>query len=135
MRTFNSPQDVAVVPDGSAVFVADYANGSIRKVLADGTVSTLPGSFSLPRGLVLSGSTSATTGTLYVAEYAGQRDQGDRPDEQQHHDRSRAAARTAPPTALASLAEFSGPIGLAVDAGGCRSGRTTSCTSPIPAIR
>ncbi len=79
---FNSPHDTAVLPDGSAVFVADYANPVIRRIAANGTTTTFAGgeaqggangaagaaTFDLPRGLALSG-----TGTLYVAEVGGRR--------------------------------------------------------------
>jgi len=79
---FNSPHDTAVQPDGSVVYVADYANQRIRAVAADGTVTTLAGSgaqggadgpvatasFDLPRGLALSG-----PNILYVAELNGRR--------------------------------------------------------------
>ena len=65
---FKSPWGVAADSAGN-LFVADYGNGSIRKVTPVGTnwvVSTIsaPGSFSTPRGAALDGA-----GNLFVTDY------------------------------------------------------------------
>jgi sugar lactone lactonase YvrE len=71
---FNFPQALALAPDG-ALFVADRLNHRIRKVLPDGTTSTVAGTgaagfaegamakFDEPSGLAL-----AADGTLFVAD-------------------------------------------------------------------
>lgn len=41
---FKNPADVAFAADGKSAYVADYNNHRVRKVLADGTVTTLAGS-------------------------------------------------------------------------------------------
>ncbi|MBI5610437.1 MAG: SMP-30/gluconolactonase/LRE family protein, partial [Deltaproteobacteria bacterium] len=77
---FNTPYSLAVAPTG-LVYVADSGNHRIRKVAADGTVTTLAGStagyadgtgaaakFNQPIGIAID-----RMGTLYVAEYAGHR--------------------------------------------------------------
>ena len=78
---FNGPNGLVVDGQG-IVYVSDYDNNRIRKVLPNGTVSTVagtgqrgfadgPGSnaqLSGPEGLALDGQ-----GNLYVAEFAGQR--------------------------------------------------------------
>lgn len=75
LARFNSPCDIALGSDGT-VYVADRNNHLIRKILADGTVSTLAGAsssgyvdsvgtlayFSYPTGLAVAG------GVLYVAD-------------------------------------------------------------------
>lgn len=78
---FSGPNGLAIDAQG-VIYVSDYDNSRIRKVLPNGTVSTVagtgqrgfadgPGSsaqFSGPEGLALD-----EHGTLYVAEFAGQR--------------------------------------------------------------
>lgn len=62
MARFNNPVNVVVGPDGN-VYVADYDNGVIRVVRADGTTSTLTHQteFARPFGLAFT-----PDGTLYV---------------------------------------------------------------------
>ncbi len=84
---FNRPQGVAVDGTGN-VYVADTGNHTIRKITADGTVSTLagavgqtgntdgPGStarFTVPIGLAVD-----PTGTIYVVDRSGNWDGKDR---------------------------------------------------------
>jgi DNA-binding beta-propeller fold protein YncE len=82
---FSSPRGLAVHADGSTLYVADYGNHSIRKMVKSGsawTVSTLTGTpgtfgandgapgvaqFDNPSGLVLDSTT--TPQYLYVADY------------------------------------------------------------------
>jgi prepilin-type N-terminal cleavage/methylation domain-containing protein len=72
---FNFPASLAVAADG-AIYVADYGNNRIRKVLQNGTVTTYSGNgngmvdgaasvakFSQPRGIAL-----ATDGTMYITD-------------------------------------------------------------------
>lgn len=73
---FNNPQSVAVAPDGS-LYVADTSNNRIRKILPDGTVSTIAGDaaagfsdgsgnaarFNSPKGIAVD-----TAGNIYVAD-------------------------------------------------------------------
>lgn len=71
---FNSPLDVAALPDGT-VFVADTLNHCVRKITPAGVVSTLAGSpeiaydaygyplLSYPAGIAVT-----ATGTVYVAD-------------------------------------------------------------------
>lgn len=73
---FKSPTDVAVDAEGKNIYVADWWNHKIRKIVADGTVSTVGGStqgfmdglganaqFNFPSGVVLD-----TMGNVYVAD-------------------------------------------------------------------
>ncbi|MFL6247287.1 MAG: Ig-like domain-containing protein [Thermoanaerobaculia bacterium] len=58
---FNSPEGITVASDG-AIYIADRRNDRIRKLLVDGTVTTIAGTFREPRGIVAHGA------TLYVAD-------------------------------------------------------------------
>jgi hypothetical protein len=61
---FNSPLGIAVASDGT-VFVADAANRCIRRIAADGTVTTFARDLAQPRQLALD-----RAGRLYVADGA-----------------------------------------------------------------
>ncbi|HXU05421.1 MAG TPA: hypothetical protein VN903_30895 [Polyangia bacterium] len=41
--TLNDPADVAVAPDGLAIYIADTGNGCVRRVGADGVITTVAG--------------------------------------------------------------------------------------------
>lgn len=123
--TFNSPLGVAADRAGN-VYVADYGNDLIRKITADGTVSTIAGKqgvfgmvdgqdttarFNLPESVAVD-----ATGNIYVA------------------DNGNNAIRKITPTGLVSTlagngtagksegsgktASFNSPFGIAVDGGG-----------------
>lgn len=59
---FEAPMGLAVAADGD-LFVADMNNGAIRRVTADGTVTTFASGLGLPRQLAF-----AHDGSLYVAD-------------------------------------------------------------------
>ena len=61
---FNAPLGIAVAPDGT-VYVADAGNRSVRRVAADGSVTTFARDLAEPHQLALD-----RTGRLYVADGA-----------------------------------------------------------------
>jgi DNA-binding beta-propeller fold protein YncE len=65
---FNGPSGITITPDGTTLYVADYYNQTIRKiVIATGAVTTMVTSagFSYPAGIICDG-----TGTnLYVTDF------------------------------------------------------------------
>jgi kumamolisin len=76
--TFNAPEAVAVTSDGSAIYVADYGNFSIRKITSDGYTTTVAGTsqlagyqdglatqalFNAPTGVALD-----SAGNLYITD-------------------------------------------------------------------
>ena len=66
---FNGPSGITITPDGTTLFVTDYNNGTIRKiVVATGAVTTMATSapFSSPAGIICDG----TGANLYVTDYA-----------------------------------------------------------------
>lgn len=121
---FASPYDVAVDSTG-ILYVADRANGVVRKVTQAGVVTTLAGTagsfgsadgtraaarFNMPVGIAVD-----TTGNLYVTDYGNHR--------------IRMVTATGAVTTVAgsssgsangagAAAQFNGPIGIAVDNGG-----------------
>ena len=121
---FNGPNRLVVDGQG-VVYVSDYDNNRIRKVLPNGTVSTLAGTgqpgfadgpgqsaqFSGPVGLALD-----AQGTLYVAEFWGQRVRKIAPSGMV----STLAGTGVPGYAdgTGSTAQFYGATGLAIDAHG-----------------
>jgi sugar lactone lactonase YvrE len=126
VASFNQPKGLAVDGAGN-VYVADTASSTIRKIGPDGTVSTLAGlagaegsvdgpastaRFSHPRGLALD-----TLGNLYVA------DTGNNTIRQIALDGTVTTAAGQPGVAgsadgLAAAAQFSEPVGVAVDGAG-----------------
>ncbi len=52
---FNEPTALAVASDGS-IFVADFANGAIRRIQPDGLVTTIAAGLTGPTGVAVSGS-------------------------------------------------------------------------------
>ena len=66
---FNGPSGITITPDGTILYVADYYNQTIRKiVIATGTVTTMVTSagFSYPAGIICDG-----TGTnLYLTDFS-----------------------------------------------------------------
>ena len=68
MGEVNHPQDVAVDSSGN-IFIADTANGAIRKVGTDGNISTVAGS-PTSAGITYSGDGAAATSAGLVEPYA-----------------------------------------------------------------
>ena len=97
------PQGVAVLPDGSAVFVVDYYNSALLKLSANGILlwnvtTQINGSFSIPQRAAVD-----PTGTsVYVSDYANSR-----------VDRFSAATGAVLSTFLVSAAAVFAPEGLA----------------------
>lgn len=121
---FSDPEGLAIDAQGT-VYVSEYGNYSIRKVLPNGTVSTVAGTgrrgyadgpgrsaqFVGPEGLALD-----AKGTLYVADFAGHRIRKITAD---------GVVSTLAGTGVggyadgdASTAKFYGPVGIAFDAQG-----------------
>lgn len=121
---FNGPNGLVVDGQGG-LYVSDYDNNRIRKVMPNGTVSTLagtgqrgfadgPGSsaqLSGPEGLALDGQ-----GNLYVAEFAGQRIRKIAPNGMVSTLAGNGVRGYA--DGAGSTAQFSGVAGLALDAHG-----------------
>ena len=121
---FNGPNGLAIDGQG-VIYVSDYDNNRIRKVMPNGTVSTLagtgqrgfadgPGSsaqLSGPEGLALDGQ-----GNLYVAEFAGQRIRKIAPDRMVSTLAGTGIRGYA--DGAGSTAQFYGVSGLALDAHG-----------------
>jgi streptogramin lyase len=97
---FQDPFGVAVGADGT-VYAADAGeSNSVRKITAEGQVSTLAGGeFNTPSGLALDGD-----GNLYVADTG--------------HNRLRKVSKEGAVTTLAGEGEFNAPVGVAVDKDG-----------------
>ena len=99
---FSDPFGIAAAPDGS-VYVADAGDAqAIRRLSADGIVSTISSGFSTPSGLAV-----GADGVLYVA------DTGNNAIKRIVHDAAGTAAQTS-----AIGGGFNGPVGVAVDASG-----------------
>ncbi len=121
---FNGPNGLVIDGQG-VVYVSDYDNNRIRKVLPNGTVSTVAGTgqrgfadgpsnsaqFSGPEGLALDGQ-----GNLYVAEFAGYRIRKIAPNGMVSTLAGTGVRGYADGTG--STAQFHGATGLAVDAHG-----------------
>ncbi len=120
---FNAPQGVAVDSTG-VVYVADYDNDKIRKVLPDGTVSTLAGGvsgFADGRGYAAkfnhpSGVAVDSTGVVYVADSFNHRIRKILPDGRV----STLAGRGVQgfEDGAGAVAQFRYPEGIAVDRAG-----------------
>lgn len=117
---FNQPQRMVVDAQGT-VYVADTYNHRIRKITADGVVSTLAGSdvgyaegkgslarFSSPRGICL-----GTGGVVYVADTGNQRIRKILADGTVV---TVAGATKGMTDAAATLAQFNSPVDVAADA-------------------
>ncbi|MBP9088076.1 MAG: hypothetical protein KBG15_18285 [Kofleriaceae bacterium] len=66
---FHNPVNVVVVPNESAMYVADFDNHRIRKLSFDGTVTTVIDQSMLPAGTIFRfpfGLATAADGTLYI---------------------------------------------------------------------
>ena len=125
---FFGPNGIAISPDGSALFVADFSNHKIRRVeVATGAVTTLAGSgedgdadgvgaaaeFCYPNGIAISPDSSA----LFVADFS-------------NHKIRRVEVATGAVTTLAGsgeegdadgvgdTAQFNGPLDLAISPDG-----------------
>lgn len=117
---FGSLQGIAVSPQG-VLYVSDYENACIRKIMPDGTVSTLAGSgqrgfadgpsrtarFNSPEGMVLDGE-----GNLFVADFGGQRIRKIAPDGSVST--FAGTGQRGHADGAGSSAQFSGPTGLAI---------------------
>lgn len=112
---FNEPNGVAVAADGT-VYVADRYNSTIRKIMADGAVTTIAGRpgltgaadgaaasarFNAPRRIVV-----AANGTIYVADTGN------------HAIRKISPAGVVETVVTSSGSDRMDPIGLAIDADG-----------------
>ncbi|WP_188597675.1 MBG domain-containing protein, partial [Polaribacter pacificus] len=119
---FKYPSGVAVDDSGN-VYVADYNNNLIRKISPEGVVSTLAGNgygfangtgtaakFMHPYGLAVDGS-----GTVYVAEYSGNRIRKISPEGVVS---TFAGSTSGYADGTGTAAQFSGPKDLAVDGSG-----------------
>jgi DNA-binding beta-propeller fold protein YncE len=121
---FNGPWGVAVDGEGN-IIIADLGNRRVRKIIRDGTVSTLAGSgsagfadgagtaaqFYCPRGVAVDGE-----GSIIIADYGNQRVRKISPD---------GTVSTLAGSAIAGFADgagpaaqFNGPYGVAVDGEG-----------------
>jgi sugar lactone lactonase YvrE len=65
--SLSGPRSIAVDPAGN-ILISDYGNGRIRKVSANGTISTVLASIASPFGI-----TTDPSGSIYFIEYFGQR--------------------------------------------------------------
>ena len=65
----NMPYGITVDPAGN-LYIADLGNNRVRKVTADGSITTVPGTDSLvaPRNVAVD-----STGSLYISEFGGHR--------------------------------------------------------------
>ncbi|KJY35878.1 NHL repeat-containing protein, partial [Streptomyces sp. NRRL S-444] len=121
----NGPHAVAVDSAGH-LYIVDYGNHRIRKVAADGQISTVAGTgaagFSGDGGPAASaklagpvGAVVDSTGTLYIADYRNHRVREITPDGQITTVGGTGAAGFGGDGGLAASAQLNYPIGLAVD--------------------
>ena len=124
MAQFNGPIGIAVDAQGT-VYLAEFMNNRIRKVMPNGTVSTLAGTgqlgyadgpstsarFGSLEGLALDGQ-----GNLYAADYDGARIRKIAPNGTVSTLAGTGRAGTT--DGAGSQAQFIGPTGLAIDAHG-----------------
>ena len=109
-----TPYGIAVDAAGN-LYIADLGNNRIRKVAADGAISTVPGTDSLlaPRNVVLD-----TAGSLYISEFNGNRVQHLRTDGVLEIVAGTGVAGFGGDGGSATTALLSSPAGLAFDSAG-----------------
>jgi uncharacterized protein (TIGR03437 family) len=110
----NTPYGIAVDTAGN-LYIADLGNNRVRKVAADGTITTVPGTDSLvaPRNVAL-----GSDGSLYISEFNGNRVQHLRTDGVLEIIAGTGAAGFGGDGGPAIAALLSSPAGLAFDSAG-----------------
>ena len=110
----NTPYGIAVDPAGN-LYIADLGNNRVRKVVPDGTISTVPGTDSLvaPRNVAM-----GPDGSLYISEFNGNRVQHLRADGVLEIIAGTGAAGFGGDGGPAIAALLSSPAGLAFDSAG-----------------
>ncbi|MGW6629474.1 RICIN domain-containing protein [Streptomyces anulatus] len=121
----NGPREVAVDRAG-AVYVADSSNHRVRKITADGQISTVAGTGSAGYGGDDGPATSAklntplgvvvdSTGVLYISDYQNHRVRKVTPDGQISTIAGKGTAGFGGDDGPAAAAQLNNPLGLAVD--------------------